>query len=609
MKAPGKGVFEKEGNMKPGFWGVIVFMLTVAVAATPASGGEPYIATASITGDAVYMAPGPDGIISELPDLMLMSNSGLMGLGGGSANGIGDFDGDGNRDYVMAIGTFSGPHYAYVIPKTGPGNQFGAPELVYTYKEGYGPKGMTVADFNGDDRLDFMVISSFSANALLFLNKAGGPGQEGVFAFEPVSLPGTSALIGYGIDAADFNGDEKVDFIVASFSPVYPCKVNINITVDENDPQFETRDFIPPRYQNKGYYGVAAADFIENDGITDLAFSNAGSLDIYEGDGSGSFTLAGSLTMPMHSSPIDNGDFDRDGKQDLVAGNFGTNSASTVLLFGDGLGVFTYSPDDIYTRGDLAARAAVTGLPFRFNIAPVAELTPQAISVTVGETVEFDASASSDEDGTIVSYHWDYGDGVMPAAHTVNADSSGEAQSSYVYFDSGTYYVTLTVTDDQGATSTVQAEVNVEALKLGVYISPRKLNLKSKGKWITASIRVPAPYDARMIDPGSLWLVVGGKEIKAAKVYPYRWHRKHKKKYRRIRKLKAKFDRQALIDALSNGDRGPTTLKVVGEISTSEANLECAGTCNITTYVKEKKKSYRSYWKKWWSFFSKKKSR
>ncbi|MEZ4700753.1 MAG: FG-GAP-like repeat-containing protein [Rhodothermales bacterium] len=68
-----------------------------------------------------------------------------------------------------------------------------------------------------------------------------------------------------------------------------------------------------------------------------------------------------------------------------------------------------------------------------------------------GLTVDFDASASSDSDGSIVSYAWDFGDG--------NTDSG--VTTSHTYAASGTYTVQLTVTDNLGATAAASQSVSV----------------------------------------------------------------------------------------------------------------------------------------------------
>ena len=62
----------------------------------------------------------------------------------------------------------------------------------------------------------------------------------------------------------------------------------------------------------------------------------------------------------------------------------------------------------------------------------------------VGVPVMFSAEKSYDEDGTIVVFEWDFGDGTKGTGKTVN----------HQYNSTGTYVVTLTVTDDDGKTST-----------------------------------------------------------------------------------------------------------------------------------------------------------
>lgn len=68
-----------------------------------------------------------------------------------------------------------------------------------------------------------------------------------------------------------------------------------------------------------------------------------------------------------------------------------------------------------------------------------------------GLSCDFDASGSSDPDGNIVAYHWDFGD----------ENTGAGATPSYTYATGGDYAVTLTVTDDGGKTGTASQAVSV----------------------------------------------------------------------------------------------------------------------------------------------------
>ncbi len=104
------------------------------------------------------------------------------------------------------------------------------------------------------------------------------------------------------------------------------------------------------------------------------------------------------------------------------------------------------------TQVNVIDRSASTNDP------PRAQLQLPA-AVTIGEKVMFSAVQSNDEDGKIVSYAWDFGDGesktgASPVAH-------------HEYKTPGLYTPQVTVTDDDGATGSALAQIEITALASG----------------------------------------------------------------------------------------------------------------------------------------------
>ena len=88
-------------------------------------------------------------------------------------------------------------------------------------------------------------------------------------------------------------------------------------------------------------------------------------------------------------------------------------------------------------------------------LGPLANQPPTATftSSCTGQTCAFDGSAASDPDGTVTGWSWAFGDGTTGTG----------ARPSHVYAGPGTYQVTLTVTDDRGATAALTQPVTIEA--------------------------------------------------------------------------------------------------------------------------------------------------
>lgn len=85
---------------------------------------------------------------------------------------------------------------------------------------------------------------------------------------------------------------------------------------------------------------------------------------------------------------------------------------------------------------------------------PTANIGTSSTSGQIPLAVTFDGSASSDFDGTIVSYSWDFGDGSQPESGVM---------TSHTYTVAGSYTAVLTVTDDDGLTDTKSVIINASS--------------------------------------------------------------------------------------------------------------------------------------------------
>ena len=99
------------------------------------------------------------------------------------------------------------------------------------------------------------------------------------------------------------------------------------------------------------------------------------------------------------------------------------------------------------------------GSPPEENAPPTASFTVEPQSPTVGQEVTFDASGSSD-DGSVASYAWSFSDGSTQEGETITRTFDESLANQYGEDDR--YNVTLTVTDDGGATNKTSKPVIVQ---------------------------------------------------------------------------------------------------------------------------------------------------
>ncbi|WP_256792263.1 PKD domain-containing protein [Terrabacter sp. Ter38] len=129
-----------------------------------------------------------------------------------------------------------------------------------------------------------------------------------------------------------------------------------------------------------------------------------------------------------------------------------TATDSTAVLQAAGaVGITTY----LSSSSTIApVTAKLSAFSARGTAPPVNQPPTAAFTATAANLVAtFDATASSDPDGTVTGYAWDFGD----------TGSGTGSRPTHTYGSAGSYPVKLTVTDDQGATNSVTKTVTVTA--------------------------------------------------------------------------------------------------------------------------------------------------
>lgn len=126
--------------------------------------------------------------------------------------------------------------------------------------------------------------------------------------------------------------------------------------------------------------------------------------------------------------------------QGFIFSNSTLAEANPHVIAANGISLFAGS---IFQNAQAAYRVGYQQFGLGGNQWPVAVAAADLLSGDVPFTVNFNSAGSTDPDGSIISYAWDFGD----------ESASTAANPSHVYTTPGDYVATLTVTDDQGVTT------------------------------------------------------------------------------------------------------------------------------------------------------------
>jgi hypothetical protein len=395
--------------------------LDVAAVATHDNGSDPNLGP-------VYVLYG-NGDGSFQPALQVHTNIGPL-----FSVGIGDLNGDGLPDLVAAsIGGLPGAPFVGSLVGTylnqGAGQGF-AQDKVYpvTFANELPWAAMLVADLTGDQRPEIVVTNGGGSAYFSVLFNDGTGGFKDV---RSVSLPGNSAAgVLYGspvsVAQADFNGDGLGDLaFLTAHNGHYELKVFFG-TGKSGQPFLPgTSTVLAPTRSSFEPISMVAADF-NGDGQVDVAISYTNLFDfvsfvqVYLGNGDGTFRAGGHLGVPMAGAQMIAADFNGDGKLDLA-------SSSGFVALGNGDGTFRKATM-FYQISPLANTFGVWLAATDFNHDGKLDLafqTPE--NVTTGQPLLIFAGNG---DGTFqnpVSYTWGY----LPVSGAI-ADLNGDGNPDIV---------------------------------------------------------------------------------------------------------------------------------------------------------------------------------
>ena len=268
---------------------------------------------------------------------------------GGSACGLvtGDFNGDGKRDVVSW--SQSG-----LSVELGNGDGTLRPAQVYPLDNitstPLSNACIVAADINGDGKLDVVTLADgcdycqtnpTHRGVVVWLGKGDGTFQS------PVGYDGIGETHLSAIALADLNGDGKLDAVVAAQQDAGSAGSTLTVLLGNGDGTFGAPTGFPTGPGNP--FMFVLRDF-NGDGKLDAVVTDVdqGALVVMLGNGDGTFQAP--TTVPVTSASglglgaLAAGDFNKDGKLDLIVSTFGTSSSSGVVnvysLQGNGDGTF-----------------------------------------------------------------------------------------------------------------------------------------------------------------------------------------------------------------------------------------------------------------------------
>jgi hypothetical protein len=194
----------------------------------------------------------------------------------------------------------------------------------------YSSNSIAIGDFDGDGYPDIATLDTPEQSVGVFL-AAPIDGQEFDNLASITEEQGTNPTY---VVAGNFNGDKNLDLAVAS-----QATGTVSVLLGEGNGLFSAPITIANLGANSSISALAVGDF-NGDGKLDVVTANAGtrSVSVLLGNGNGTFQSAVTYAVGSSPSSLAVADFNGDGKLDIAVTNAGSNSVS--VLMGNGNGKF-----------------------------------------------------------------------------------------------------------------------------------------------------------------------------------------------------------------------------------------------------------------------------
>ena len=225
------------------------------------------------------------------------------------------------------------------------GNGNGTFQTQQTLATGSGPGPVVVGDFNGDGKEDLAVVNEASNTVSVFLGNGNG-----TFQAQQTFATGTSPS---SVAVGDFNGDGKLDLAVANYSSETLSVLLNTTTVGATTASFATQQ----TYATGALPASIAVGDFNGDGKTDLVVANETSetVSVLLGNGNGTFQPQQTFAAGGRPVSVAVGDFNGDGKADLAVADYISNTVSVFLGNGNG----TFQPQQTFAAGGRPVSVAV----------------------------------------------------------------------------------------------------------------------------------------------------------------------------------------------------------------------------------------------------------